>query len=58
MAVGESVVDALKPVQERFHQLMNDRAFLETTWRDGAQKADYIARRTLSKVMKKIGFIY
>ena len=58
MAVGESVVDALKPVQDRFAELMANRDVLEATWREGAQQADAIARRTLGKVMKKIGFIY
>ena len=58
MAVGESVVDALKPVQDRFSELMANRDVLEATWRESAQQADAIARRTLGKVMKKIGFIY
>ncbi|MBQ6818514.1 MAG: tryptophan--tRNA ligase [Clostridia bacterium] len=58
MAVGEAVVDTLKPVQDRFNELMSNRDVLETTWRNSAQQAEAIARRTLGKVMKKIGFIY
>ena len=58
MAVGEAVVDTLKPVQDRFNELMNNRDVLETTWRNSAEQAEAIARRTLGKVMKKIGFIY
>ncbi|MBR4868660.1 MAG: tryptophan--tRNA ligase [Clostridia bacterium] len=57
-AVGESVVDTLKPVQDRFNELMNNRDVLEATWRSSAEQAEAIARRTLGKVMKKIGFIY
>ncbi len=58
LAVGEAVVDALRPVQDRFYDLMNNRDMLEATWRNGAEQAEAIARRTLGKVMKKIGFIY
>ncbi|MBR6548606.1 MAG: tryptophan--tRNA ligase [Clostridia bacterium] len=58
LAVGEAVVDALRPVQDRFYDLMNNRDMLETTWRSSAEQAEAIARRTLGKVMKKIGFIY
>ena len=58
MAVGEAVVDTLKPVQDRFNELMNNRDVLENTWRSSAEQAEAIARRTLGKVMKKIGFIY
>ncbi len=58
MAVGEAVVCSLKPVQDRFEDLMNNRDYLEQTWRSNAEKAEYIARRTLGKAMKKIGFIY
>ncbi len=58
VAVGEAVVDTLKPVQDRFNELMSNRDVLETTWRSSAEQAEAIARRTLGKVMKKIGFIY
>ncbi len=58
MAVGEAVVDALKPVQERFDDLMKNRDYLESIWRDSAKKAESIAYKTLGKAMKKIGFIY
>ncbi len=58
LAVSEAVVDALRPVQDRFYDLMNNRDMLETTWRSSAEQAEAIARRTLGKVMKKIGFIY
>ena len=58
LAVGEAVVSALKPVQDRFEELMKNRDHLETVWRESAKKAEGIAFRTLGKAMKKIGFIY
>lgn len=57
-AVGEAVVEELRPVRERFDELMKNRDFLTETWRKGAENAEKLANRTLSKVMKKIGFIY
>ena len=57
-AVGEAVVEELRPVREKFDDLMKNRDFLQETWRNGAVSAEKIANKTLVKVMKKIGFIY
>lgn len=56
-AVGEAVAEHLRPIRERFDQLMADRAYLESCYQEGAQHAAYIARKTLSKVYKKVGFL-
>ncbi|MDE6723278.1 MAG: tryptophan--tRNA ligase, partial [Eubacterium sp.] len=56
-AVGEAVVEELKPVQEKFKQLMNDKAYLTDCQKNGAEFASRIAGRTLNKAMKKIGFL-
>ena len=56
--VGEAVVEELRPVREKFDDLMKNKDFLQETWREGAVEAEKIANKTLSKVMKKIGFIY
>lgn len=55
-AVGEVVADALAPVKIRFNELMADKSHLEGIMKSGAEKAAYIARKTLSKVYRKIGF--
>jgi tryptophanyl-tRNA synthetase len=57
MAVGETVADALAPLQARFDALMKDKAYLETVMKDGSERANYIARKTISKVHRKIGYI-
>jgi tryptophanyl-tRNA synthetase len=57
LAVGEAVVDHLKPIQERFKAYAADKAYLEQCYTQGAQKAQRLSERTLSKVMKKVGFI-
>lgn len=56
-AVGEAVVETLRPVQEKFNTYIGDKAQLEAIYRSGAEKAEYIAHRTLQKVMKKIGYV-
>lgn len=57
VAVGEAVVEELRPVRERYEQYIKDKAYLEESWRKGAEFADRLAQRTLAKTMKKIGFV-
>ena len=56
-AVAEAVIEELRPIQERFRQLAGDKAYLEQCYRDNAPKAERIARKTLQKVMKKVGYL-
>ncbi len=56
-AVGEAVVEMLRPIREEATRLMADKAYLESVYREGAQRAAYTAARTLRKVQKKVGFI-
>ncbi len=56
-AVGEVTADALAPVQAEFNRLMGDKAYLEGVMKSGAEQASYYARKTLSKVRRKIGFV-
>lgn len=57
IAVGEVCADGLAPMQAEFKRLMADKAYLENLMRDSADQASYIARKTLSKVYRKIGFL-
>ena len=57
MAVGEACADALAPVQAEYNRLIADKAYLESVMREGAQQAAYCARKTLSKVQRKLGFV-
>lgn len=56
-AVGECVVEALKPIQQRYHELMKDEGYLVTLMKEGAQKASNVATQTLKKVYERIGLI-
>ena len=57
LAVGEACADSLAPVQQKFKELMADKALLEAQMKRGAEEASYYARRTLGKVEKKLGFV-
>ena len=56
-AVGQSIIDELQPIQARFAELIADKAYLEKCYSENAPKAAYLARKTLSKVMKKVGYL-
>ena len=55
LAVGETVADALAPIQAEQKRLLADKAYLGEILARGAQNAAYAARKTLSKVQRKIG---
>lgn len=56
-AVGEAVAEEFRPIQQRHHELMDDKAYLEQCYHGGAEKAAALAARTLDKVYKKVGYI-
>ena len=47
----------LRPIQAETQRLLADKAYLESVYRAGAEKAAYVANKTLRKVYKKVGFI-
>ena len=56
-AVGEAVVETLRPIREEATRIMKDKAYLENLCREGAERASYIANKTLRKVYKKVGLV-
>lgn len=56
LAVGESVVNILKPVQDEYARLSKDKAYIDSVIKENAEKAGYYATKTLRKVQKKVGF--
>lgn len=56
-AVGEAVVEMLRPIREEAERILKDKAYLEKVYRNGAEKAAYTANKTLRKVYKKVGFV-
>ena len=56
LAVGETVADVLAPVQAEQKRLLADKKYLGEVLSSGAERAFKAARKTLSKVYRKIGF--
>lgn len=57
LAVGETVADTLAPIKAEYDKIIADKKALESLYREGAQKAEYVARKTYFKAMKKVGFV-
>ncbi len=57
LAVGEVTADGLQPIREEFERLSKDKAYLESVMREGSEEASCYARRMMSKVRRKIGFV-
>lgn len=53
--VGEAVAEGLKPISEKRNALLKDKAYLDGIMIKGAENASKIARKTLSKVYRKVG---
>ena len=56
-AVGEAVIETLRPIREEAERMIADKAYLQGVYTEGAQRASAVARRTLRKVYKKIGLV-
>ena len=57
LKVGEAVCEKLRPIREEYKKLIADKAYLTEVTKQGAMKAKSLARRTLSKVHRKVGFV-
>ena len=50
-------METLRPIREETERLLADKAYLEGVYRAGAERAAYVAEKTLRKVYKKVGFL-
>ena len=57
LAVGEAVADELAPIKANFDKIIADKSELERLFKDGAQRAEKVARKTSFKAMKTVGFV-
>jgi tryptophanyl-tRNA synthetase len=54
-AVANAVVETLTPIQKRYHELADDRTYLDGVLRDGAVRATAVAEQTLRRVREVLG---
>ncbi len=55
--VAETIIEELKPVQEKANELLTEKEKLEKIYGEGAMKANYHAIKTLRKMQKKVGLL-
>ena len=54
--VADCVIASLEPLQAEFNRLIADKPYLMSVLNESAEKAAYLAGKTLRKVQKKVGF--
>ncbi|MEH2246468.1 tryptophan--tRNA ligase [Nostoc sp.] len=52
----DTIIESLKPIQEKYQAITADKAYLESVLRDGGEKARAIANQTLSQVKAALGY--
>lgn len=52
----ETTIEALRPIQQTYHEVMQDPGYLESVLKQGREQAEAIAQTTLSRVKTAMGF--
>ena len=55
--VAEVVIEELRPIRQRYHELMSDPAGLDRILADGADRARSVAEPKVREIKQKVGFI-
>jgi len=56
--LAEVTVEALRPIQEKYQQLMSEQGYLDSVLKSGQEKASAIAQQTLSRVKNALGYLH
>ena len=56
-AVGDAVIEALRPIREEATRILADKAYVDEILKNGAERASRLANRTVSKVYRKVGLL-
>ncbi|MDZ8053860.1 MAG: tryptophan--tRNA ligase [Aulosira sp. ZfuVER01] len=52
----ETAIAALKPIQDKYQAVMDDKSYLEKVLQEGRQKAQAVANQTLAEVKAALGY--
>ena len=55
--LADIIIEFLKPVQSKYYKLIEDEEYINKVLKDGSERAQNIAYKTLDKVYRKIGLI-
>ena len=54
--VAEAIVETLRPIQTEYTRMLAEKDYLNQTMKQGAERAQATARKTVNKVYHKMGF--
>ena len=57
LAVGQAVAEVIEPIRQEKNKLLADKGYLDGVLKNGAERAERLAYRTLGKVYKKVGLL-
>ncbi|USR91437.1 tryptophan--tRNA ligase [Phormidium yuhuli AB48] len=52
----ETTIEVLRPIQQTYTQVMDDKGYLESVLKQGREQAESVAQETLSRVKTAMGF--
>lgn len=55
--LAETTIEALRPIQEKYQQLMSEEGYLDSVLKEGQEKASAIAQQTLDRVKNALGYL-
>ena len=55
--VGEAVAAVIEPIRQEKIKILSDKGYIDDVLKSGAEKAERLAYKTLSKVYKKVGLL-
>lgn len=55
--LAQTTIEALKPIQDKYKGIMDDKVYLESVLKEGRQRAEAIANQTLSRVKNALGYL-
>ena len=50
-------IEALKPIQDKYKEIMDDRDYLDSVLREGRASAEAVAHQTLTRVKNALGYL-
>ena len=55
--LSDLTISTLEPIRQEYSKIFNDKTYLEEILKNGSEKCSYLARKTISKVYRKVGFV-
>ncbi|OIP71009.1 MAG: tryptophan--tRNA ligase [Oscillatoriales cyanobacterium CG2_30_40_61] len=52
----ETLIESLQPIQAKYKAVMDDRSYLESVLKNGREKAEAVANKTLTRVKEAMGY--